>query len=259
MKNIAVIFAGGVGSRFGSEIPKQFLNIYGNNIIVHTINVFEKHEEIDEIYIGCIEEWIPYLKNQIKKHQISKVKEDNIVSGGTSGQDTIYKILKKASQYCDDEDVVLIHDGVRPIISDEEISKSIKNVEKYGSSVICVPLLETPIYSKEGVEIDDIFNRDNVYIGAAPQCFRLGHILEAHEKIRKEDLNYEKEYNGLKIIDSASLVKVAFDEKAHILKGNFNNIKITTHHDYFSLLSLLMLNDIENYFLSRTSDGIFPK
>ena len=256
MKNIAIIFAGGVGQRFGSQIPKQFVNIYGNNIIIHTLNVFEKHPKIDEIYIGCIEEWIPYLKELIKINNINKVVEGGIIPGGTTGQDTIYKILKKTKETNNDDDIVLIHDGVRPIVTEEEITKNIESVIKNGNAITCIPFTETPVYSEDGKIIEKTLDRKTIYRGVAPQSFRLGHILEAHEIIRKDDINYEKKYNGSSIVDSASLINAAFNEDCYIVKGNSNNMKVTTTSDYFSLLGILATNDIENYFYGKTNSDI---
>lgn len=256
MKKIAIIFAGGVGQRFGSEIPKQFVNIYGNNIIIHTLNVFQNHDAIDEIYVGCIEDWIPYLESIVKINGITKIPEHGIVPGGNSGQDTIYKILTRARENNNDDDIVLIHDGVRPIVTDEEITNNINSAIEHGSAITCIPFTETPIYSEDGDVIDKTLDRKMIYRGVAPQSFKLGHILEAHEKIRENDPEYSGLYNGSSIVDSASLITAAFNEKCHIVKGNPNNMKVTTTGDYFALLGILQSNDIENYFYGKTSSDI---
>lgn len=256
MKKIAIIFAGGVGQRFGSEIPKQFVNIYGKSIIIHTLNMFQNHPEIDEIYVGCIEDWIPYLQNLVKLNNITKIPNDGIIPGGNSGQDTIYRILKKARETNNDEDIVLIHDGVRPIVTKEEITNNIHSVIEHGSAITCIPFTETPIYSENGEVIEKTLDRKTIYRGVAPQSFKLGHIIEAHELIRKNDPNYEKKYNGGSIVDSASLITAAFDEKCHIVRGNPNNMKVTTTGDYFALLGILQSNDIENYFYGKTNNEI---
>ena len=258
MKKIAVIFAGGTGQRFGSQLPKQFVNVYGKEIIAHTLEVFQNHDEIDEIFVGCIEEWIPYLRKLVNKYKITKLKNDNIVAGGNNGQDTIYKILKQVSLFNDDDTIVLISDGVRPIITNEEIHNNIDSVIKYGSAITCIPFNETPIFSKDGKFVDRTLNRSNVYRGVAPQSFRLGHILEAHELIRKKDINYENEYNGVKIVDSASLIKAAFDENSAIVVGNMNNIKITNTYDFFMLQSIMQSQDIENFYFGLQNFHISP-
>lgn len=248
-KNIAIIFGGGTGNRFGSQLPKQFVKIYGKEIIIHTLEIFEKNPLINEIYIGCIKEWIPYLKKIIQEYKITKVNiKTGIVEGGNTGQDTIYKILERARKYNSDDSIVLINDAVRPIITDKEIEDNIKNVKKYGSAITCVPFTETPIYSEKGEFVNNTMNRTQMYRGVAPQSFRLGHILDAHDKIRKKDNNYEGDYNGTRIVDSCSLLKAAFNEKCSIVIGNENNIKITNTYDFFLLQSIKQANDIENFY-----------
>ena len=107
-KNIAIIFAGGSGARMGSGMPKQFLEVGGKPIIIHTLDIFEEHDMIDKIYIACKEEYIKHLKRLIEKNLIRKVA--GIVPGGTTGQDSIYKALKLAYEENDGDDIVLIHD-----------------------------------------------------------------------------------------------------------------------------------------------------
>lgn len=250
-KNIAIIFAGGVGQRFGSEIPKQFVKVYGKEIIIHTLEVFQNHPEIDEIYIGCVDGWITYLAELTINYGITKVPKGGIVSGGNSGQDTIYKILKIAKENNDDNSIVLIHDGVRPIVTVEEISKNIEMVKERGSAITCKPFTATPVCSLDGKDITSILSRSTIYEGVAPQSFRLGHILSAHEKIRELDPDYSGIYNGSTIVDSASLVQAAFGEKCAIVKGNPNNMKVTNMYDFFALLGILQSNDIANYFLGQ--------
>ena len=128
--NIAVIFAGGVGQRMHSvERPKQFLEMNNKPIIIHTLEHFEKHPQIDAIVIACVEEYIPYLKELLYKHRIEKVKK--IVSGGKTGQMSIYNGLCAAKEISsDDNSIVLIHDGVRPLINDDVITRNIESVKK---------------------------------------------------------------------------------------------------------------------------------
>lgn len=253
-KNIAIIFAGGTGQRFGSEIPKQFVKVYDKEIIVHTLKVFQNHPEIDEIYIGCLEEWIPYLCNLLQIHHIDKVPQHGIVSGGNTGQDTIYKILKQAEISNDPDSIVLIHDGVRPIVTPREISENIQTVKEKGNAVTCIPFAETPVFSKDGEYINATLDRKQMFRGVAPQSFRLGHIVEAHEKIRAIDPNYAGTYKGGTIVDSASLVKAAFDESCAIVKGNPNNMKVTNTQDFFALLGILQSSDVANYFMGQNTE-----
>ena len=116
MKNIALIFAGGTGKRMGiKDVPKQFLEVDGKPIIIYTLEHFQNHPEIYDIFVVCIESWIDYLKFQLDKFGISKVR--NVIPGGTTGQDSIFLGLKEAEKSCNKDDIVLIHDGVRQFIN----------------------------------------------------------------------------------------------------------------------------------------------
>lgn len=258
VKNIAIIFAGGVGQRFGSEIPKQFVKVYGKEIIVHTLEVFQKHPEIDEIYIGCVAEWIPYLAELVINNGIDKVPNGGILPGGTSGQDTIYKILKRARENNSDEDIVLIHDGVRPIVTAKEISENIKSVKENGSTITCKKFTATPVCSVDGKVVTSTIARETMFEGVAPQSFKMGHILAAHEKIRAVTNDYEGTFNGTTIVDSASLIQAAFNEKCNIVVGNPNNMKVTNMYDFFALLGILQASDVSNYFMAQNMYNFQP-
>lgn len=258
VKNIAIIFAGGVGQRFGLEIPKQFVKVYGKEIIVHTLEVFQKHPEIDEIYIGCVEEWIPYLAELVVDNGINKVPNGGILPGGSSGQDTIYKILKRARENNSDDDIVLIHDGVRPIVTANEISENISSVKANGSTITCKKFTATPVCSIDGKVVTNTIARETMFEGVAPQSFYLGHILEAHEKIRAVTDDYEGMFNGTTIVDSASLIQAAFNEKCNIVIGNPNNMKVTNMYDFFALLGILQASDVSNYFMAQNMYNFQP-
>lgn len=153
-KNIAIIFAGGSGARMGSGLPKQFLEVNGKPIIIHTLDVFEEHPEIDEIYVACKEDYIPRLQKLVKKHMISKVM--NIVPGGATGQDSIYNALSAANANNEDDSIVLIHDGVRPCITKELIDDDLESVRKYGTAITCSAMYETPVISQDGLTVDEV-------------------------------------------------------------------------------------------------------
>ena len=152
--NIGVIFAGGTGTRMNSkEKPKQFLEIFNKPIIIHTLEHFQYHEDIDAIVIACLKEWIPYLEELIYKYRIDKVKK--IVEGGKTGQISIYNGLNAAKEISSDEkNIVLIHDGVRPLINKELISKNIKCVEENGSAITTGIVKETIVVINEDESIE---------------------------------------------------------------------------------------------------------
>lgn len=249
-KKIAVIFAGGTGSRMGSEIPKQFLKIYGKEIIIHTLEKFQYHSNIDSIYVGCKEEYIPLLKELIKKYNITKVKPTQIVAGGETGQDTIYNILSRVQEENDENSIVLIHDGVRPSIDDEMISNNINDTIKYGTSITCTPCFETPFITNNGNDIEEILPREKVYTAQAPQCFKLKDILKAHETVRKT----EKKYSDKSIVDSSSLMMYT-GNKVHLTLGKRSNIKVTTVEDYINLLGILSVEDQKQIYILNTKEN----
>lgn len=242
MKNIAVIFAGGVGVRMGSHVPKQFLEIYGKPILIHTLEKFQYNDNIDDIYVGCKEEYIDLLKRLIKKYNLTKIKDDFIISGGVTGLETIYKLLKKV-QTNHDEAVVLIHDGVRPNISDELINKNIESVLKYGNAITCISSFETPLISDNGSDIDDCLDRRKVYMAKAPQSFKLTEIVQAYENIRK----IQTDFNIDGLIDSCT-VALKSGLKLKMIEGNRDNIKVTTSTDYIDILSRMVSVDYNNFF-----------
>lgn len=228
--NIAVIFAGGIGKRMKSkEKPKQFLVMYGKPIIVYTLEVFQYDSNIDAIVVACVEEWIPHLENLVSHYNLSKVKK--IVPGGETGQMSIYKGLCAAEEIAKEErNIVLIHDGVRPLISSDLLDKNIESVIQHGSAITCVDAKETIILYDGKCKVDSIVNREKAKLARAPQSFWLEEILEAHRKALKE---CKKDF-----IDSCSLMKY-YGKQLHIVEGSDENIKITTPEDFYIMRALL--------------------
>ena len=237
LKNIALIFAGGVGKRMCSEIPKQFLKISGKEIIIHTIEKFEENKNIDQIYVVCIEKWIPYLNELIKKYGIKKTVA--VIPGGETGQDSIFCGLKKIKEKNKDA-IVLIHDGVRPLITEETINKCISTVKEFDSAITVTPCFETPIVSNDGNNISTILDRRNVYSAQAPQGFYLDEIYNIHLKERKINPSYEN------IVDSASLY-FKYKNNCKIFIGNRGNIKVTTPEDFCMLIGNFASYDYSEY------------
>ena len=237
MKNIAVIFAGGAGKRMGCEIPKQFLKIQGKEIIIHTLELFEINENIDEIYVACILEGVEFLKQLVTKYNISKVKK--VFPGGKSGQDSIFIALDEIKKE-NDNAIVLIHDGVRPLVSNETINNCIENVKYYGSAITVIPCFETPIMSLDDKTVEKMPLRKLMYTAQAPQCFYLNDIYNMHLKERKVNPNYEG------IADSCGLM-FKNGIKCHIVHGNNGNIKVTTPEDYCTLLGNYNANDYKQF------------
>lgn len=238
--NIAVLFAGGVGSRMNSKaLPKQFLLIHGKPIIIHTMEKFEDHEQIDAIVVSCVEGWIDYLQDLVDKYGITKVKK--IVPGGSTGQLSIYKGLCAAKEISDAEDsVVLIHDGVRPFITAKLIDDNIESVKKFGSAITSVPAKETVLMvNKDENQILNIPDRSSTRLARAPQSFCLDEILGAHEKALSEQKT--------DFIDSCSLMQY-FGKKLYLIDGPMENIKITTPEDFYTMRALLDAKENEQIY-----------
>ena len=228
MRNIAVLFAGGVGSRMGSDTPKQFLTWNGKAVIIHTLDVFEACDAVDEIVLACKEDWIPYTRELIEKEGLKKVV--SIVPGGATALDSQYNGLREVRRLHPEEEVcVLIHDGVRPLLDRGTILRCIEGAEKYGSAITVTNAIETVITIDDNEEIKEILDRSHCRMAKAPQCFLLSEILGAHEDAiarGKHDF-----------IDSASMM-IAYGHKLHTVIGEPENIKITTPSDYYMFLGI---------------------
>lgn len=229
--NIAVIFAGGVGSRMHSrERPKQFLEMYNKPIIIHTLEHFEHHPMIDAVVVACVLKWIPYLDDLLYKFRIEKVKE--VVPGGETGQLSIYHGLRAAKKVAgDNRAIVRIHDGVRPLITEKLISDNIHSVIHFGSAITTAKVKETILVVNDGdSSIDFVPSRSHSRVAKAPQSFWLDDILEVHNKVlEKGETNW---------IDSCTMMQ-EYGVKMHLIDGPSQNIKITTPEDFYTMRAIL--------------------
>ncbi len=227
MKNIAIIFAGGVGKRMNSKAkPKQFLEIHGKPVIIHTVEHFENHPEIDSICIVSVSEWMDHLRGLLKKYGIQKVKW--VVPGGATALESQLNGLRAVF---DGEDaVVLIHDGVRPLINDRVITDCIASVKKFGSAVTVAPATETIVMQNEQGNIVNTIARSECVLARAPQCFRLADILSVHEQAVQEGKH--------DFIDSTSMM-LHYGKTVHTVQGPAENLKVTTPADFYICRALL--------------------
>ncbi|WP_405758891.1 2-C-methyl-D-erythritol 4-phosphate cytidylyltransferase [Anaerovibrio slackiae] len=229
--NIAVIFAGGVGRRMhSSDKPKQFLEIYSKPIIIHTLEHFEYHPMIDGIVVVCKEDWIPYLNELLYRFRIEKVRK--VVPGGETGQLSIYAGLKAAKEVAgEDNTIVLIHDGVRPLINEKLIADNIESVKKNGSAITTALVTETIlVVDNAGSAIDYVPSRKNSRVAKAPQSFWLKDILAAHERALSE--------GETNCIDSCTMMQ-KYGKKLYLIDGPGENIKITTPDDFYTMRAIL--------------------
>lgn len=249
--NIAVIFAGGSGVRMGAGIPKQFLEIEGKPILVHTLHLFEMHHEIDKIYLAVMEEYIPYVWALASEFHITKLA--GIVNGGKSAMDSVYNVLKCVEKENPEDSIVLIHDGVRPFVGYDVISKNIASVKENGSAITSNLCYETVLISKdEGETVNSIPTRKECYTAQAPQSFYLKEILAAHEATRIINPEYTD------IVDSCTLMKENGKE-THLVEGNRGNIKVTTPIDVYMFRALLNYKENEQAFGLGLTDKMRSK
>ena len=232
--NIGVIFAGGVGSRMHSkDKPKQFLEIYGKPIIIHTLEHFQINELIDAIVIACHPDYLDYMKHLIDKYRITKVKE--IVRGGSTGQLSIYNGLCAAEKLSNDEKcVVLIHDGVRPLITSQLLTDNIKAVHEFGSCITCGVVKETITVIDDENNIQQVTSREHSRVAKAPQSFWLNEIIAIQRKALQE--------GECNCIDSCTLMN-KYGHSLHIIDGPSENIKITTPDDFFTMRAILEVKE----------------
>lgn len=243
--NIAVIFAGGSGTRMNTKSkPKQFLELNGKPIIIYTIELFDNHPDINGIVVVCIESWIPFLEKQLRKFEINKVIK--IVPGGTTGQESIYNGLESVERYIKNletqESIVLIHDGVRPLITEEAITDNIKTTREKGNCITCVPATETIVIEKgekDGFMYHEIPNRSDCYLARAPQSFFLKDIIAAHRQAQQDNI--------CNFVDSCSLMK-HYGHRIHKILGPMENIKITTPTDFFVLRAMVEVHENQQIF-----------
>ena len=218
--NIALIFAGGKGTRMGASLPKQFLKINGKEILFHTIDLFQKNKNIDKIYISTIDDYIDHVKEEVEVGKYTKVID--VIGGGDSAQDTIYRLLVRAKKDNPDDSIVLLHDGVRPFVAPDVIEKTI-------------------MVSEDHDVVDDVTVRANTYLGQAPQSFYLKDILDAHEKIRMRPEGYEN------MVDAATIIRT-LGGKTHLVMGNRGNLKITTPEDVYTFRAFLQYKEDKETF-----------
>ncbi|EGR1156927.1 2-C-methyl-D-erythritol 4-phosphate cytidylyltransferase [Vibrio parahaemolyticus] len=227
--NVALIFAGGVGTRMqNSTKPKQFLELYNKPVIIYTLEKFEENKNIDAIVVVCVEPWIDYLRKLLFKFDIQKVKF--VIPGGETGQESIFNGLCKIEEEFDHNSVVLIHDGVRPLINDEIINRNIEAVKSHGSAITTCPPVETFVLVDNEDVVKDVHDRSLSQLAKAPQSFYLRDILKVHRQAR-EDCYTEA-------IDSCSLMtKYGYDVR--LVSGISENIKITSPIDFFIFKAII--------------------
>ena len=227
--NIGMIIAGGIGARTCQDIPKQFINVNDKPVIVYTLEAFQKHPNIDAIEVVCLAEWHDILRAYAKQFGITKL--ENIVDGGETGQDSIRNGLHDiAKRYQDDDDIVVIHDAIRPMVSADVISDNIRVCREFGNATAVIPCTSVMLRTEDALVSNDQVPRENLKITQTPQSYYLNELIEVHKEAVKKDL--------LPSISSCALY-VEMGKEVYLSAGSEKNIKITTSEDIEIFSALL--------------------
>lgn len=228
MEVIALIIAGGIGSRMGQAIPKQFLTVYDKPIIAYTMEKFENHPAIDAIAVVCLDGWEHILESYAKQYKITKLK--HIFLAGAVGQESIKNGIMGLAKFYDDDAIVLIHDAIRPNLSKDIISDCIDMTKQYGNAIVCIPCQEAMLETKDKICSESSYPRDNLKRTQTPQGFKLGIIKNAHIKAAELGITNS--------IASCTLM-IEVGEKVFFSMGSEKNIKLTTLEDMEIFKALL--------------------
>lgn len=221
-KNVAIIIAGGSGSRMGQDIPKQFINVYDKPVIIYTLESFQKHPEIDAIEVVCLDGWHDILKAYAKQFNIGKLKW--VISGGASGQESIRNGVYNLEGKCDDNDIIVIHDGIRPLVDESVLSDVIIKAREFGNAVTSLPYNEQIFKTFDGKTTTEFIPRETLRRVSTPQAYRFALLLASYKRAYKEKIGiYGSSYTNTMMVE--------LGETLHFAAGSDKNIKLTTKDD----------------------------
>lgn len=218
--NIALILAGGHGNRTAQDIPKQFMNVYEKPLIIYTLENFEKHPDIDGIAVICLDGWHEVLKAYARQYDITKLKW--IVSGGEDGQESTQRGVEALKDVCALDDVILVHDAIRPFLTEEIITDAITKCRQKGSGLSAVRCQETIVRTKDGISGEEGIARAEIMRVQTPQAYKYGKALWAYEEADRRGIKGEVYINTLML---------RLGERVYFSKGTDKNVKVTTIDD----------------------------
>ena len=220
MSNIALIIAGGSGNRMHQDIPKQFLMVNEKPVIVYTLEAFQNHPEIDAIAVVCIEGWDQVLWAYARQFNISKL--HHVVPGGKTGQESIKNGVMELEKTYKSDDLVLIHDAIRPMVSAEIISDNIRVACEHGNAITVIPCAEAMMQTEDGIVSVGSYPRDRLKRTQTPQAFRIGDICDLHRRALAR---------GITNSVASCTLKIEMGEEVYFSIGSEKNIKLTTKDD----------------------------
>lgn len=218
----ALIIAGGVGKRMGMDIPKQFIMVDGKPIIIYTLESFQAHPDVDQILVVCKEGWDETLWGYVHQYKLDKVKW--IIKGGTLGQYSINNGVQFLKDHCDDDDIVVIQDGIRPLVDELVLSDVIVKAKEYGNAVTSMPYNEQIFVKKTEETTTQYIDRNTLRRVSTPQAYQFGKLSWAYDKAVAEDIGMtDSSYTNTMMVD--------LGETLHFAAGSDKNIKLTTTGD----------------------------
>ena len=229
MANIALLIAGGSGNRMGQSIPKQFLTVNERPVIVYTLEAFQKHPEIDSIAVVCIDGWQAVLQAYANQFNITKL--EHIIPGGKNGQDSIRHGVYELEKHFNSDDIVLIHDAIRPMVSEDIISDCIRVTREKGNAITVIPCAEAMMQTEDGMVSVGSYPRDRLKRTQTPQGFKIGDICDLHRRALERGITNS--------VASCTLM-IEMGEQVHFSIGSEKNIKLTTVEDIDIFKALLM-------------------
>lgn len=229
--NLAMITAAGRGTRMHNSIPKQFVIVDGRPVIIHTLTAFQRHSEIDVICVACLAGWQETLKQYAIKYKITKLR--HIITGGETGQESIRLGLTELRRHYSDTDIVLIHDGVRPMVSDIMISDCINTTKRYGNAIAAIPCQEAPLICHDKTSATQYIPRENLRRTQTPHGFYLGDIFKAHMNALR---------TGITNSVAGCTMMIDLGQRIFFCTGSEKNIKLTTPEDFEIFNALLKAN-----------------
>lgn len=228
--NLALIIAGGVGRRMHQDIPKQFLTVDNRPVIIHTLAAFQKHPSVDAIAVACVAGWEKVLQAYAKQFNITKLKY--IVPGGENGQDSIRNGLFELEKHYDKRDVILVHDAIRPMVSEDIISDCIVTAQKFGSAIATIPCTEAMMETENGQNSIGSYPREKLLRAQTPQGFQLGKLCSMHRLALQKGITNS--------VASCTLF-AELGQDVHFSLGSEKNIKLTTTDDLEIFKALLLV------------------
>ena len=235
--NIAIIIAGGSGSRMGQDIPKQFINVYDKPVLIYTLEGFQKHPQIDAIEVVCIDGWHDVLWAYAKQFNISKLKW--VVSGGSTGQESIRNGVYNLEGKCSDDDIVIIHDGIRPLVDETVLTDVILKAQQYGNAVTSLPYNEQIFVVDDDISTVKYIPRETLRRVSTPQAYKFEKLLWGYKKAFAEKIGiYGSSYTNTMMVE--------LGERLYFAAGSDKNIKLTTKDD-LEMFKAYLKSDKDNW------------